>query len=386
MTQTYRRYLATAGVLFLSSSLVQAGPNLGMKLACKEYGEAWQMGSRAQLASACTPALMQQFNRLKPEEFAALRAEMAKQSPAVVGSNKESGAGLVTIQTQKGLVHIQLVGSGFNWVVADVRSTNRHGQAVSLRENLDVTCTAREFMDNLADAKHPLMQDKMTPALRQSFTRVTPAELVMGREILGTPLARVGIDCVINGNSADVVVKQPGDHFVHFKLLRQTNGWKTEDVSFQTEQLSMASLRDGFDSFCAVVSLGRQIKHPDSKQDLSFVADRELRAELNQLADTQESVAEEKADAANHRLTISKDGKKAVCVESKRQSEITLTQESPTSRHQIAAVMVTEERGTQSLAKLLTMRRQLVSMADASRGLLSPKLFPFALFMDAERR
>jgi len=372
--------------LFVATGVIQAAPHLGMKLACKRYGEAWQSASQQQVAAACSRAFAQQINRLKPEEFAILQKEMAHQSPSVVGSEKGSGAGTVAVQTRNGLVHLHLVGSGFNWVVADVISRDHAGEYASLKDNLDVACTAREFFDNVADPSQPLMAERMSVSLWNSFQKVSEQELALGRKILGAPIEKKGADSFVRGNQAEVVVRQAGNHSVRFMLSRTTKGWVVDDVSFDTDQLTLASIQRSFDSFCAVISLGNHVRHPSHPVDLAFVGDAELRAELAQLTESPELGNENAHSAAGHVLRVSDDGMKAFCIEPKRRSEITLMSSADKNRHLIAEVVVHDDHGSQSLAKLLAARRQWVAVTDVGKELLSPRLLPFMLFLDTDRR
>lgn len=371
---------------FVAISASEGAPHLGMKLACKRYGEAWASNSQQQVAAACAPELARQIQRLKPEEFAVLQREMANQAPSVVQSGKGYGGGTVVVQTRNGLVHLHVVGSGFNWIVTDVISPDHAGVYASLKDNLDVSCTAREFFENLADRSKDLVAERMSAGLWSSFQKVSPEELALGRLILGTPIERKGADSFVRGDRAEVVVRQAGNHSVRFKLARIGGRWIVDDVSFDTEQLALFSLQNSFDSFCAVVSLGDHIRHPSHEAKLTYVADAELHSELVQLSEAPELGSQNPSSRAGHVLRISNDGLKASCSEARRHSEITLVSSTEKNRHLIAQVIVHDEHGSQPLAKLLAARRQWVAVTDVGKGILSPRLFPFMLLLDTDRR
>jgi hypothetical protein len=376
----------TMVAVLVAHSACDGAPHLGMKLACKRYGEAWQSNSQQQVAASCGPELARQIRRMKPEEFAMLQREMANQTPSVAHSGKGNGSGVVSVQTRKGMVHLHVAGSGFNWVVIDVISPDHAGVYASLKDNLDVACTAREFFENVADPAQPLVAERMSAALWKSFTVVSGEELARGRTILGTPIEKQGADSFVRGNRAEVVVRQNGSHSVRFKLARAGGRWIVDDVAFNTEQLQLASLQNSFDSFCAVISLGNHIRQPSRTANLSFIENSELRSELAQLTESAELTRESTDSARGHILRLSDDGLKALCIEPKRQSEITLVTSVEQNRHVIAEVVVDDEHGSQPLAKLLAARRQWVAVTDAGKEILSPRVFPFVLLLDIDRR
>ncbi|MBX9653546.1 hypothetical protein K2Y11_07995 [bacterium] len=378
--------LGVIATVIVAHSACEGAPHLGMKLACKRYGEAWQSNSQEQVAAACATELARQIRRMKPEEFAMLQREMANQTPEVVQSGKGYGAGIVSVQTRSGLVHLHVSGSGFNWTVTDVISPDHAGVYASLKDNLDVACTAREFFENVADTSQPLVPDRMSAGLWRSFTLVSGEELARGRSILGTPIDKEGADSFVRGNRAEVVVRQSGSHSVRFKLARAGGRWIVDDVAFDTEQLSLTSLQKSFDSFCAVISLGNHVRQPLHHADLNFVVNAELRSELAQLTESPELGRESSDPQVGHILRISDDGLKAQCIEPKRQSEITLVAVGEKNRHLISEVIVNDDRGSQPLAKLLATRRQWVTVTDVGKEILSPRVFPFVLLLDTDRR
>ena len=136
-------HLVALGAALAVPAPANAQLHLGMKLACKRYGDAFKSGRQAEVAAACTPAFGRCWTRLPADAFADLPRGGNAQ---LIATKKNGNTGFVTARTAQGVVTFVMEGQGFDWLVADIRRTDERGQTISVREFMEVTLTANEFI------------------------------------------------------------------------------------------------------------------------------------------------------------------------------------------------------------------------------------------------
>jgi hypothetical protein len=272
------RALALVAVGVFAGSAV-AAPHLGMKLACKRYGEAWNSGSRGALAGQITGDFNSVFNRMPGSMFAAMPRGGSGQ---VLSSSKGSGSGNVTVSTSQGVMTFVLVGSGFNWRVADIYKAGDDGRTVSLKSYLDATVTAHEFMRDLKLPAGTQFYASISHGFRQSWTEISSEDLALVRGFMdqATPIGKPFLS--INGSHASMTVKLTGDKTARLQLVRE-GSWKIDDYGVESPNVSIASFRNSVDTIAAIQRFRSFMVDPANQSPVAFTKDGMLRDSLVQV-------------------------------------------------------------------------------------------------------
>jgi hypothetical protein len=253
-----------------------AGPHLGMKLACKHYGDAWNSGSRSALYGQVTGDFAHQFRRMPNDLFADMpRGGGGK----VLSHTKGAGSGRVTVATSQGVMTFVLVGSGFNWRVADIYKAGDDGRTVSLKSYLDATMTSREFMRDLKERQGTEFYASLSSSFRSSFRDLDRSELVIIRELVGNSQL-IGKPFVsMHGSSATLDVRLSGDKRARMTLVRE-GSWKVDDYSVQSPTMTIASFRRSLQTLVAVQRFREFMQTPSSTDPRLFTAKGNLQDSL----------------------------------------------------------------------------------------------------------
>ena len=261
------------------SETVDAGPHLGMKLACKRYSEAWNSASKGALHGVTTSEFARIWDRVPAEKFALLpRGGSGK----VAGSRKGRGSGSVTVSTSQGMLTFVLVGKGFRWTVADIHKAGDDGRTVSVKNYLDASLTAGEFMEDLKYAGGTSFHDSISPEFRQAFVRLSSDDLERVRRFLPDVNKNVDPYVIMRGDSATVRVQVPGqgpNDYATFSLVRR-GGWRVDDYSIDSREVSIASFREALPAIACVAAFGDFVAAPDQEDPCGFTSEGELREEL----------------------------------------------------------------------------------------------------------
>lgn len=276
------------GTVFAAVAMSQTaagGLHLGMKLACKRYGDAWAAGDREALQAAVTEDFAAVWKRVPDRMFATLPRSAATDS-AVLSSQKTPTESSVSVQTADGVIVFQLVGSGFQWLVADVEVTNVHGEAVSLKQSLTASLTSRDFLIGLSDPLGKSWNGSLSRAMQTAIERLGPEEWRQVQAYLPPmkepapakkPMVR------FFGKQAIMQVTMPsGDAGIQVTLVNEGT-WKVDDLELSGKALRIPSFRKGMPALAAVSKLGRFMKDPKSHDPAKFVCDPKLCQELGHL-------------------------------------------------------------------------------------------------------
>src|SRR5215207_5223396 len=106
-----RRIVGALFACLVGVQSADAGLHLGMKLACKRYGDAWAAGDRAALQSAVTEEFAAVWQRIPDSMFAKLPKSDSADS-AVLSSQKSPTGATVSVQTQDDVIVFHLQGTG----------------------------------------------------------------------------------------------------------------------------------------------------------------------------------------------------------------------------------------------------------------------------------
>jgi hypothetical protein len=268
--------LALAGAF---ACRAEAGLNLGMKLACKRYGEAWNSGSKAALRGVATPDFVHMFYRMPAEQFARLpRGGGSK----VIGSRKGRGWGTVTVATSQGALTFMLRGRGFKWTVTDIHKRGDDGRTVSLKSYLDASLTAREFLVDLKYRGGNSFYDSISHEFRGSFRQLSRTDLNRVRNFLPDINSDVKPYLSMNGRRATMSVRMPNggpNDRVRFSLVQQ-NGWKVDDYAIDSDRVTIPSFRNALPVIACVAEFGEFVNDPDRVDPCAFTACGKLRDEL----------------------------------------------------------------------------------------------------------
>lgn len=342
-------------VLALPPTAAQAGLHLGMKLACKRYGDAWNSGSRSALWGSSTSDFASVWSRMPAEDFAELpRGGKSK----VIASHKDHGSGTVTVSTSHGPMTLLLVGHGMKWTVADIYRAGDDGRTVSVKNYVDATLTAREFMHDLKYVGRDSFYDSITPDFRAAFATLSPADLDRVRQFLPdldkTPKPYVTMD----DDSALVRVQIPGQgpqDVITFQLVR-SNSWRVADYSVDSRTVQIASFRRSVATIAAISAFGEFVDSPQSLDPSSFTMPGELCSSLK--AARNETPFPITPPGERLELKISDDGCIAQLRYPTRSVRIHLAP-CPGGPERIGKVELGLGREWTDLAGLLTTRRQL---------------------------
>jgi hypothetical protein len=272
------RALALVAVGVLVGPAV-AGPHLGMKLACKRYGEAWNSGSRSALSGQITGDFNSVFNRMPASMFAAMPRGGSGQ---VLSHSKGSNSGQVTVSTSQGVMTFVLVGNGFNWRVADIYKAGDDGGRVSLKSYLDATVTAHEFVRDLKLPTGTQFYTSISQGFRQSWQDLSTEELGLVREFMdnATPVGKPFLS--MNGNYANMTVRLTGDKTARLQLIRE-GSWKIADYGIESPTVTIASFRNSVDTIASVQRFRSFMVDPANQSPIAFTKEGMLRESLVQL-------------------------------------------------------------------------------------------------------
>lgn len=273
-------FLVTLGVTLGCSAVSQAGLNLGMKLACKRYGDAWNSRNKSAMSGVCTSDFAHQWNRLPSNRFASLPRSGGGR---VLSSHKGNGSGTVTVATDQGVVTFRLVGQGLKWTVADIYKPGDDGQTVSVKSYLDLTLTAAEFMDDLRHRGGTSFHDSLSYDFQNSFRSISYTDLNRIRATIPATPGDVKPYVSMHGSNATMNIRVPdgqgGQRHVTFHMVQQ-GGWKVHDYSVQSNAVKIPSFREGLPLLAAVASFRAFAKDPQNVDPTQFTADNHLREQL----------------------------------------------------------------------------------------------------------
>jgi hypothetical protein len=267
------------GILAITPDSTHAGLHLGMKLACKRYGDAWNTGDPSALYGAATGEFAAVWSRMPGDDFAKLpRGGRGK----VVSSRKGRGSGTVTVATDQGVMTLLLVGRGFHWTVADIYRPGDDGRIVSVKNYVDASLTAREFMQDLKYAGRNDFFDSITPRFQAAFTELSASEFDRVRRFLPDLTNIPKPYVVLDDDRASVRVQIPGQSVsdtITFQLIRR-EGWRVDDYSVDSRSVQIASFRRSLTAIAAISAFGEFVDDPGSIDPTHFTAPGELRTAL----------------------------------------------------------------------------------------------------------
>jgi len=269
----------------VSVECASAGLHLGMKLACKRYGDAWAAGDRGALQAAVSEDFAAVWRRMPDQVFAKLPRQDSSES-AVLSSQRTPTESTVSVQTPEGVIVFHLVGSGFQWLVADVEVQNVHGESVSLKHSLAASLTSRDFLMGLSDPAGRSWNGSLSRAMQSTIDRLGPDEWRLVQAFLPkmkepTPAKKPMVRFF--GKQAIMQVSMPGGESAIQVTLVNEGAWKIDDLELSGKALRIPSFRKGMPSLAAVAKLGRFMKDPKSHDPAGFVAEPKLREELGHL-------------------------------------------------------------------------------------------------------
>ncbi|MFO0948969.1 MAG: hypothetical protein U1D30_24170 [Planctomycetota bacterium] len=296
--------VAVLSATLLSSTSALAAPHIGMKLACKRYGEAMNSGSRAAVMSASTSSFAYQWGRMPQEVFAQIpRANGGK----VLGSSKGNGSGTVTVATSQGVVTFLVVGRGFNWTVADIYKAGDDGRTVSLSSYLDLTLTANEFMRDLKYVGGSSFHDSASSHFKTAFKDLSPDQLNRIRDFL-PEVRRNKPYVVMNGGTGTMRMQVPNGkphETVTFKMVHD-GSWKVDDSVVSSDTTKIPSFKRSLPLLACVTAFRSFAGDPHSVNPQTFVCKGDL-CETLMSARTENPFPLKAAGKALH-MSISEDG------------------------------------------------------------------------------
>lgn len=258
------------------ASPILAGPHLGMKLACKHYGDAWNSGSRGALNGQVTGDFASVFNRVPSTMWAQMPRGGGGQ---VLSHTKGNGTGRVTVSTSQGVMTFVLVGSGFNWRVADIYKAGDDGRTVSLKSYLDATVTAHEFIRDLKGRQDTQFYASVSSSFRQSWQDLSGEDLALVREfiqgstVVGKPFL------AMNGSTASMTVNLTDNKTARLQLVRE-GSWKIDDYGIESPSISIASFRNSVDTIAAIQRFRKFMVEPANHSPVAFTKEGMLRDSL----------------------------------------------------------------------------------------------------------
>jgi hypothetical protein len=258
------------------ASPILAGPHLGMKLACKHYGDAWNSGSRGALSGQVTGDFASVFNRIPGSMWAQMPRGGGGQ---VLSHTKGNGTGRVTVATSQGVMTFVLVGSGFNWRVADIYKAGDDGRTVSLKSYLDATVTAHEFIRDLKGRQDTQFYASVSSSFRQSWQDLNNEDLALVREfiqgstVVGKPFLSM------NGSAATMTVSLTENKTARLQLIRE-GSWKIDDYGIESPNISIVSFRNSVDTIAAVQRFRKFMIEPANHSPVAFTKEGMLRDSL----------------------------------------------------------------------------------------------------------
>lgn len=299
---------AALSVMIVQSDSVMAGPHLGMKLACKRYGEAFNAGSRGGVINASSGNFAYQWSRMPPDIFGSI--PRVGGGTKVLGSSKGNGSGTVTVATSQGVVTFVLVGRGFNWSVADIYKAGDDGRTVSMSSYLDLTLTANEFMKDLKYVGGTSFHDSITSDMKSQFASIQSHELELIRDFL-PEVRRNKPHVVMNGNTATMKMQVPGGkphETITFKMVNH-GSWKVDDYVVYSDKTKIPSFKSSLSLLASVAAFKKFVTTPDAIDPCSFCVEGSLRETL--IAAKGQSPFPLKPSGSPIEMVLSADGKSA---------------------------------------------------------------------------
>lgn len=335
---------------------VNAGPHLGMKMACRDYANAWNSGSRRALLNVVTGRFARAWARLPEKEFAEIPRRAGGGS--VLASRKGRGIGWVTVATAEGPVTFVVVGRGFRWTVDDILRPDSQGNTVSVADSLHATGTVRDFVQTFSsEEEEATYRALMSAAFQQSFDRLSENGRNWVRRWLRPQGSRGQPQLVLRGDRASIVVApekgQPDDK-VHFELVRQAGEWKVDDVRFDTARHKIDSYRDQLPLVAAVAGFREFTKNPGGVAPDEF-ASGPLHEELASIHRGEASLPDSKVGGFLQVEMVKGSGQAVVRFE----NAALVLRESKKAPGRIDAATIAYEDGQKDLASVLAVNRKL---------------------------
>lgn len=269
---------AFAGLLLFTLPAL-AAPHLGMKIAVRDYGDAWNSGSRSALMGSVTSDFGHQWSRMPPELFARLPRGGGGR---VLSTSKGNGSGTVTVATSQGIMTFLVVGRGFRWTVADIYKAGDDGQTVSLKNYLDVSLTANEFINNLKYVGGTSFYPQSTEDFRSAFAAIDAQDLVRVRHFMPDTPKGPKPFVTIGGASASVRVDMPerGEGAYAVLYLRMENGWRVDDYVIDGPHAKVASFKKALPTMACLTAFREFVNDPVANDPTGFTAPGSLRQAL----------------------------------------------------------------------------------------------------------
>ncbi|HVJ81998.1 MAG TPA: hypothetical protein VNC50_13095 [Planctomycetia bacterium] len=262
------------------------GLHLGMKLACKRYGDAWSAGDKPGVAAACAEDFAGVWQLMPDELFAKLPKPSAGEAE-VLDSRKGLEEAEVEVKTGEGSVVFQLEGRGFQWLVADLRVRNEADESVSLKHSLAVSLAARNFLAAMNDPASRGFAACCSGEFRSKLARLDAGEWKLVKGYLPSmpepaptkrPMVRFH-----GRTAASMTTKSPtGDGEVALTFVNE-NGWRIHDLAMRGKGMLIPSFRDSLPALAATAAMGKFLKAPKSLDPAAFVAPGKLLDEFTHL-------------------------------------------------------------------------------------------------------
>lgn len=342
------------------ASAGERGAHLGMKLACKHYGDAWNSGSKGALYGVATSDFAAQFGRVPDDMF----AQMPRGGGGgVAGSFKSRGGGYgeVSVSTSQGPMTFILVGSGFHWRVADIQKSGDGGQWVSLKSYLDASLTAREFMVSFHGGDDGFRYSASS-GFNGGFNALPADDLVRVRRVLPPPCLNVKPYLIFNGSYADLTVTppdgQPGDR-VTIRLVNE-GSWKVNDFGIDTAKMRIASFQRSMPALACVAALGQFIEDPEHHDPAGFTPAGELRTALAYAKSKKPFLM--KSNDVRTKLEVSDDGKTVFAHYPGRLVRMSLTDESRLAKIELSSA----QDKWSDVAQAIAVQRKFQELSVAS--------------------
>jgi hypothetical protein len=340
--------------MIVQSNSVMAAPHIGMKLACKRYGEAFNSGSRGAVIGASTGSFAQQWSRMPADVFASI--PRVGGGSKVLGSSKGSGSGTVTVATSQGVVTFVVVGHGFNWTVADIYKAGDDGRTVSLTSYLDLTLTANEFMKDLKYVGGSSFHDSITGAMKSEFTQLRDEELTLIRDFL-PEVRRNKPHVVMNGSTGTMRMQVPGGkphETITFKMVHN-GSWKVDDYVVYSDKTKIPSFKNALPLLASVAAFKKFATNPEGIHPASFCTEGSLRDTL--IAAKAQTPFPLKPTGSPLEMVLSEDGKSASIRYPDRQVRIEMGESD--GRMAIAKIQVRTGDRWAHLDHMLAIKQQI---------------------------
>ncbi len=271
--------LALAACLSAASANAGGGLHIGMKLACKRYGDAWVASDKETLVLACTEDFAAVWKAMPDSMFRNLPKSSAE-GAAVLASLKSPTDARVAIQAPDGKMIFVLDGAGFNWRVADVETANTFGETVSLKHSVAASLAARQFLAGLNGGE---FGNSLSGGFRKVLVGMPPADFKAVRTFIPTiaePKPTKKPTVRFRGNNARIASSIGEGESEAVVTLVNENGWRVDDLSVAGEGMRIPSLRQALPTLAAAAKLGNFFKAPRDLDPAAFAAPGKLLDEL----------------------------------------------------------------------------------------------------------